>query len=85
MENLEFQNRIRLWLEGKDPVPAAFWSLNESTEPGSVNVDVSVKETVIVGNIVFSTIINGKCTTEDSESAIHNAVLALNDELLKRL
>lgn len=85
MENQEFQNKIHLWLEDNDPVQGACWSLIESAELGSVNVNVSVKETVIVGNNEFSKIISGKCTTEDSESAIHNAVLSLNEGLLERL
>lgn len=86
MEQSIFEEKVKVWLEGTDAVQNAVWAIKKTSEPESVVITVSIRETFQNNATrVLTREIKGTSHTEDSEEAICKAVLALNEELLDLL
>ena len=86
MENTLFQRKVNQWLTNHDGVKQALWTLKEAADnQDSVIVEVNLIKTIIVRENHFSIAITGKSLTENTENAIQNAVIALNEDLLEVL
>ena len=84
MDINEFLSSIPKWLEGKDGIRQAQWSIIDFSDarPNTVKIQVFLSKKVNSLSIAEYT---GTITTEDTEDSIRSAVEELNENLLLKL
>lgn len=75
MSQEDFNKKVNQWLEQEGNACVGTWNLVEKNENAIVSVELAIEDIHIVGT----------CHTENCESKIETAVLAINDGLLKKL
>lgn len=71
----DFIKKVNQWLKQEGNARLGIWNLVENNETAEVSVELTINGIHIIGT----------CPTENCDSKIGTAVLALNDELLKKL
>jgi len=75
MNQEDFNKKVNQWLEQEGNARLGTWNLIEKNENAIVSVELVNEDIHIIGT----------CHTENCESNIETAVLAINDGLLKKL
>lgn len=75
MSQEDFNKKVNQWLEQEGNTCVGTWNLVEKNKDAIVSVELKIHGIQIIGT----------CHTENCEGKIETAVLALNDEILKKL
>lgn len=75
MTNTEFQSKVQQWLFERGNVKIGNWSIELGQESARIIVEIKINGKMMVADSI----------TRDDDEAIQNAVLALNEELKKKL
>lgn len=85
MSIFSFKERVSEWLQDKDCLPEAAWSIELCSNKDSVKVSVCIKKTLLIGDEKMSYTLNCYSVTSNSEDAVRSVVESLNEKLIEFL